>query len=92
MKTSINHLQNVLRVQVPVTVNLAELTIPVSEILRVAPGSLITLGSVRFNDLTIQSNGVSIAKGCLACDGDHVGIRITEIVGAKSTAIAKRAA
>lgn len=89
---SSDYVQNVLLIEVPVVVELAKVTVPVSELLRIAPGSLIPTNQRASDALTIEANGVPIAKGTVTKTGLGNDIRITEILTSRYGTSDKRAA
>ena len=89
---SSDYLQNVLLIEIPVVVELAKVTVPVSELLRIAPGSLIPTNQRASDALTIEANGVPIAKGTVTKTGLENDIQITEILSSRYGADDKRAA
>ena len=89
---SSDYLQNVLLIEIPVVVEFAKVTVRVSELLRIAPGSLIPTNQRASDALTIEANGVPIAKGTVTKTGLENDIQITEILSSRYGADDKRAA
>ncbi len=70
---------------VPVTVTavLGKTVMPIHELLRLGPGSIIELDKQVGDSIDIYVNNRLIAKGELVSQGDRLGISMTEIVKAQ---------
>jgi flagellar motor switch protein FliN/FliY len=72
-------LKRVLRVRVPVIVELAADFMSISKIRRLSPGAIIEFEKAVEDDLTLYVRNRSIGRGHAVKIGEHFGIRITEI-------------
>jgi flagellar motor switch protein FliN/FliY len=72
-------LKRVLRVRVPVIVELAQHPMPIRKIRRLSPGAIIEFDKSVEDDLTLYVRNRSIGKGHAIKVGEHFGLRITDI-------------
>lgn len=87
-----DYLQNVLLIEIPVVVELAQVNVTVSDLLKIAPGTLIPTGQRVADAVTITANGVPIATGAVSTNLAGRQIQVTEILSAKTDITEKRAA
>lgn len=74
----------VLDVRVKVTVQLGSCQLPMREVLELAPGAVIQLNQHASDPVGLYVNEKLIAYGEVVVVEDSFGIKITELVGAKS--------
>jgi flagellar motor switch protein FliN/FliY len=74
-------LQALASVEMSVTAELGRTTMAVSDLLGLAPGSLIELDRAAGSPIDVLVNGTLIARGEVVVIDDDFGLRITEIVG-----------
>ena len=70
--------------QCPVTVRLGTASLTVRHCLALAPGSVVTLDQAAGTDLTLQVNGVALARGEVVIVEDATSLRITSVEVAAS--------
>ena len=75
-----------LDVPVRVSAELGRRTLPLAEVSRMGPGSVIELGKSAGESLDIRVNGKLVARGEAVVVGERYGIRIIEVVGAEPSA------
>ncbi|NIR36448.1 MAG: FliM/FliN family flagellar motor switch protein [Actinobacteria bacterium] len=63
----------------PVTVRLGTASLTVRHCLALAPGSVVVLDQAAGTDLTLQVNGVTLARGEVVIVEDITSLRITSI-------------
>jgi len=71
--------KSLLRVDVCVTVTLAEKRLPVEQVLKLVPGVMIQFEKPCESPMTIEVGNQAIAYGDVVKIGDKFGVRITEI-------------
>jgi len=71
--------QSLLRVQVPVTVTLAEAKTPVSKILDMGPGTILQFKKACDSNLTLEVGRQTVAEGEAVKVGDKFGLWITSM-------------
>lgn len=69
--------ERILRLRVPVVVRLAERTMPLSEVLKLTPGSIIEFERNVNAELDLLVNNCRIGSGEAIKVGEHFGIRIS---------------
>jgi flagellar motor switch protein FliN/FliY len=74
-------LQALASVEMAVTAELGRTTMAVSDLLGLAPGSLIELDRAAGSPIDVLVNGTLIARGEVVVIDDDFGLRITEIIG-----------
>ena len=74
----------VLDVKVKVTVQLGSCQLPMREVLELAPGTVIQLSQQASDPVGLYVNDRLIAYGEVVVVEDSFGIKITELVGAKT--------
>ena len=79
-------LQALAGVEMAVTAELGRTTMAVSELLGLAPGSLIELDRAAGSPIDVLVNGTIIARGEVVVIDDDFGLRITEIIGTDEAA------
>jgi flagellar motor switch protein FliN/FliY len=70
----------VLAINTPVSVTLARKQVPLSEIVNLVPGSMLTFDAHCDEPLTLEVGGQPIATGETVKIGDKFGLRIREIL------------
>lgn len=75
----------VLDVKVKVTVQLGSCQLPMREVLELAPGAVIQLSQHASDPVGLYVNDKLIAYGEVVVVEDSFGIKITELVGSKSS-------
>ncbi len=65
------------------TVEVGRCTMPMGQLLRLMPGSIIELDTPAGEKIGIYANGKLVAKGEAVLLGERYGVRIMEIVGDK---------
>lgn len=73
----IDHLMDV---PVRVTVEVGRTSMPLGELVKLVPGSLVTLDRESHEPADILVNGKVVASGDVVTIGGHYGIRITRVV------------
>lgn len=73
----------ILKIEVPVIVQLAERTMSVEEVLRFVPGTIIELPKDSDDDLDLMINNQTIGTGNAVKVGENFGLRINFIGDAK---------
>ena len=66
-------------VPIELTVELARIEMPLSNLLALKPGNLIELGDVKGSRVSITVRGKCVAKGELLKIGDVTGVKLTEV-------------
>jgi len=77
-------LQRILRLEVPVIVQLAERTMPLSAILNFSSGSIIEFEQPADSELDLMINNKCIGHGQAVKVGENFGLRVTRIGSLKS--------
>ncbi len=72
-------LEHLFDVKVRVSVMLGDTKLPIETIVKLGPGSVITLDRQSTDPVDIILNGKSVAKGDVVTIGDSYGIRITSV-------------
>ncbi len=72
----------VLDVKVKVTVQLGSCQLPMSEVLDLAPGSVVQLAQHATDPVGLYVNDRLVAYGEVVVVDDNFGIKLTELVGA----------
>jgi flagellar motor switch protein FliN/FliY len=75
------NLDLLLDVQIPVTVEVGTSRLPLDQILKLVPGSIVTLDKKAEEPIDLRVNGKLVARGEVVLVDDTYGIRITQIVG-----------
>jgi len=86
---SIN-IQNILRIEVPLQVLLAQKNMNVDEILSLAPGSVITFTKNYEAPLHLLANGKPIGSGVAVKVGEKFGMQVREMGRMSETILALR--
>jgi len=76
----------VLDVKVKVTVQLGSCTLPMREVLELAPGAVVQLNQHASDPVGLYVNDKLVAYGEVVVVEDNFGIKITELVGSQPTA------
>lgn len=82
-----NDLNRVLRLEVPLVVQIAERRMPLSEVTSLAHGSIIELPKQVDEELDVLVNDVRVGRGRAVKVGENFGVRLTR-VGARSERVA----
>ena len=69
----------ILSLEVPVIVQIAERTMPVEDVMSMAPGSIIELPKAADQDLDILVNNKAIGTGTAVKVGENFGVRVSYI-------------
>lgn len=73
------NLEHILRLEVPVVVRLGERELPLGEVMRFVPGSIVELPKSAESELDLLVNNRVIAKGSAVKVGENFGLRISTI-------------
>jgi flagellar motor switch protein FliN/FliY len=76
-------LQSLLDVVVTVTAELGRISLPIADILKLAPGSVLSLDRLVSEPVDLMVQGVRLARGEVVVVDDHFAIRIKEIAEPK---------
>ncbi len=68
----------------PVEIHLGEVELEVRELLKLAPGAVVTLERQVGEPLDLYLKGIWFARGQLVVVGDQLGVRLTEILPSAS--------
>ena len=79
VEVSGSELKRILRISVPVIVNLAERKLTLAEVLRLGMGAIIEFSKSSDEMLTLLVNNKPIAVGEAVKVGENFGLRITQI-------------
>ncbi len=77
-----NNLDILLDVNIPVSVEVGGTHMPVAEILKLVPGSIVALEKKAEEPVDLRVNGKLVARGEVVMVDDTYGLRITQIVDA----------
>ena len=72
-------LQSVLKLQVPLIVQIAERMMPFEDVMNLAPGAIIELPKQADEELAILVNNKTIGTGLAVKVGENFGVRVTYI-------------
>jgi flagellar motor switch protein FliN/FliY len=72
-----SNLEQILKLDVPVIVRLAERQLPLGEVLRLVPGAIIELDKDAEGELDLMVNNRAVACGTAVKVGENFGIRLT---------------
>jgi flagellar motor switch protein FliN/FliY len=72
-------LQTILRLTVPVIVQVGRRRLPMDDVLALGPGAILDLSKPAEEDLELLVNNKVIGKGAAVKVGENFGIRITSI-------------
>lgn len=73
----------ILKIEVPVIIQIAERSMPVEEVVNLVPGSIIELPKMIEEDLDVLVNNTPIGRGAAVKVGENFGVRITAVNGVK---------
>lgn len=76
----------ILKLTVPLIVQIGERKLPLNEVLALAPGSIIELTKSADDDLALRVNNKTIGNGNAVKVGENFGIRIADINSARDRA------
>lgn len=74
-----DELRRILELKVPVRVRLAQRAMPIDDILRIAPGSIVEFEQNVEEELALMVNNRQMGRGVAVKVNEHFGIRITSI-------------
>jgi flagellar motor switch protein FliN/FliY len=83
-----SNLDILLDVPVTLTVELGSCQLPMREVLQLAAGSIVQLDKPAGTPVELRANHKLVARGEVVVVEDHLGIRITELATAGSSAAA----
>lgn len=85
-----NNIEAILKLEVPVIVQIAERTMEVGEVLDLAPGSIVELPKLSDDELELMANNKVVGTGLAVKVGENFGIRISYVgdVRARAEALA----
>lgn len=72
-------LQTILKLSVPVIVQVGERRMPMAEVLSLVPGAIIELPKPADQELDLRVNNIPIAQGTAVKVGENFGLRITAV-------------
>lgn len=70
-------LDQIMKLDVPIIVRLAERLLPLGEVVRLVPGAIIELGKTSDGELDLLVNNRAIGSGTAVKVGENFGIRMT---------------
>jgi flagellar motor switch protein FliN/FliY len=73
------NIESILKLEVPVLVQIAQRTMPVEEVMSMAPGAIIELPKPADDDLEILVNNKPIGTGTAVKVGENFGVRVSYI-------------
>ncbi len=76
----------------PVSIRIAQTSIPIKDVLRLTPGSVVELGKYAGEPVEIVVHGAVLAKGEIVSIKGYYGVRVTEIVALSQRLAAVNAA
>lgn len=82
--TSAPRLQRILHLRVPVRVQLARRLLPVAELMKIAPGTILEFDQNVGGDLALLVNNRRIGQGVAVKVNERFGLRITSIGDVRS--------
>jgi flagellar motor switch protein FliN/FliY len=74
-----SELSSILRLEVPVIVQIAERAMPVAEVVGITHGAIIELPKKIHDDLEILVNNKVVATGTAVKVGEHFGVRVRAV-------------
>ncbi len=74
-----SHLQRILRLRVPINVRLAARTLPIAEVLKFAPGTIVEFDRSVDAELDLMAGNRQIGTGVAVKYNEHFGIRVNYI-------------
>ena len=77
-------LRRLLRIRIPLIVRLAEKTMPISQIMTLAPGAIIEFDKNCEDPLDVLTSNHRIGYGSPVKVGENFGVRVTSIINVKS--------
>lgn len=80
-KTPAGNLQTLLDVPVSIVVELGRSSMPVSEILNLAPGSVVRMDNSVDDPVCVLMNGTVVARGSVVSKGEYFALQVVEIAG-----------
>lgn len=73
--------EHLLDVPVQVTVEIGRARVPLEELARLAPGSILRLDRAAHDPCDVLVGGKLVARGEIVTVDDHYGVRITSVAG-----------
>lgn len=83
-----NDLTRILRLEVPLIVQIAERKMPLAEVTALTHGSIIELPKQISEDLDVLVNNTKIGSGRAVKVGENFGVRLTQIGAVKDRVVA----
>ncbi len=72
-------IETILKIEVPVIVQIAERWMPVEDVMNISPGAILELPKRADDDLDILVNNIQVGVGNAVKVGENFGIRVTNI-------------
>lgn len=76
-------LEHLFDIALGVTIKLGSTTLPIETLVKLGPGSVITLDQMTTDPVEVFVNGKPVAKGEVVTIGDSYGVRVTGILDAE---------
>lgn len=73
-------LEHLFDISLGVTIKLGSTTLPIETLVKLGPGSVITLDQLTTDPVEVFVNGKPVAKGEVVTIGDSYGVRVTGIL------------
>lgn len=80
MLPSSNYTRSLLKIKTPLAVTLASKRFPVSRILEIGPGTILTFEKSCDDPLTLEVGGQAVAQGETVKVGEKFGLRLTAMI------------
>ena len=68
------------RIAVEIAILLGSAKMPVHQLLRMGRGAVIELDATADDEVTILANDIPVARGQVILQGEHIAIRVTQIL------------
>lgn len=72
-------LQTILKLTVPVIVQVGERHLPVGDVLALGPGAILELGKPAESELSLLVNNKPIARGTAVKVGENFGLKVSDV-------------
>jgi flagellar motor switch protein FliN/FliY len=79
--TAAGGLDAILDIPVEISVEIGRARMPISQLIKLAPGAVVELDRMAGEPLDVLANGRLVARGEVVVMNDRYGIRLTEVVG-----------